>query len=127
MIQAWFNERGYIISSKKGEGHFIYDLPPDLVNDAMAMYSCRWMVFNHLLEAIGQLGETTTDKDLVLHTDSRLIEELQGDLSPQNEYATSSLMFFVQYDYCKFRKVTFTKSAATTINDRLGTSVIRSE
>jgi hypothetical protein len=119
MIQVWFNERGYAISSDKGDSHFIYDLPPDCVNDAMALYNCRWMIMNQLLDALRELGEITQDKDLALNTDSRLIEELQGELTPQNEFAHSSLRYFIKYDYCKFSRVTFTKCAATTINDRL--------
>ena len=123
MIQAWFNERGFYMQGERGEGRFVYDLPPDVVSNASMTYMCRWMVLNRLLNDIDTLGETTQDKDLVLHTDSRLIEELKGGLAPTNEFAQSSLQYFRNHDYRKFRRVTFMKSAATTINHRLSLSV----
>lgn len=126
MISAWFNERGYLLSSKKGHSHFIYDLSPEFVNNAMTLYSCRWMILNHLLDAIKQLGETTLDKDLTLHTDSRLVEELQGELTPQNEFALSSRQYFMKHDYGQFRRVLFVKCTSSTINDRLNQSSVSS-
>jgi hypothetical protein len=65
------------------------------------------------------VGEMTQDEDLILHTDSRLIEELRGDLTPDSEYAKSSLQYFIECDYVKFRHITFHKCAATTINHKL--------
>jgi hypothetical protein len=59
----------------------------------------------------------------VLYTDSRLIEELQGDLTPNDEYAKSSLQYFIECDYVKFRRIIFQKCAATTINGKLGESI----
>ena len=119
MIEAWFNERGYVVTEEKGESKFVYDLPIEMTNNAAIRYNCRWMVLNQLLETIEELGETVSDKDLVLHSDSRLIEELQGDIAPDNEYARSSLRYFIEVDYVRFRRVSFQKCAATTITGKL--------
>lgn len=119
MIEAWFNERGYLLVTPKGESRFVYDLPLEITDNAAALYACRWMVLNHSMSALDELGEITQDKDLVLHTDSRLIEELQGELTPDSEYAKSSLRYFIECDYVKFRRVAFHKCAATTINGKL--------
>lgn len=119
MIQAWFNERGYRVTSEKGEGKFIYDLPSSIADDASALYASRWMVLNQMMEVIGELSETLADRDLVLYTDSRLVEELKGDLAPDSHYAKSSLRYFIEHDYVKFRRVTFTKCSSSTINGKL--------
>lgn len=123
MIKAWFNERGYKVTTTKGESRFIYDLPQAVVDNAAMLYNCRWMVLNQMLETINELSETIEDRDLMLYTDSRLIEELQGDLTPDNEYAKSSLQYFIECDYVKFRRITFQKCAAPTINGKLSESV----
>lgn len=123
MIEAWFNERGYTVTTEKGESRFIYDLPSAVVDNAAMLYNSRWMVLNQLLDVINELSETIEDRMLVLYTDSRLIEELQGDLTPDNEYAKSSLRYFIEVDYVKFRRVSFQKCAATTINGKLSEPV----
>lgn len=123
MITAWFNERGYKIVTAKGESRFIYDLPSVVIDNASALYSCRWMVLNQMMEVINELSETIEDRDLVLYTDSRLIEELQNDLAPNDEYAKSSLRYFMECDYVKFRRIIFQKCAATTINQKLSEAV----
>lgn len=119
MIQAWFNERGFKVVSEKGDGRFIYDLPESVMIDASQLYTFRWVVLNHLLDTINELRETIEDKDLVLYSDSRLIEELRGDLSPDNTFAQSSLAYFIQHDYLDFAKIAFEKCAAPTINEKL--------
>ena len=126
MIEAWFNERGYKVVTTKGESRYIYDLPGAVVDNASALYTCRWMVLNQMMEIIHELGETIEDKDLGLYTDSRLIEELQGDLTPDNEYAKSSLRYFIECDYVKFRRVIFQKCAATTINGKISEPIDQS-
>jgi hypothetical protein len=122
-MKAWFNERGYVVIAEKGESKFIYDLPAEMTNNASILYNCRWMVLNQLLDTIKELGETVSDKDLVLYSDSRLIEELQGDIAPDNEYAKSSLRYFIEVDYVRFRRISFQKCATTTINEKLSESV----
>lgn len=118
MIEAWFNERGYKATTDKGESRFVYDLPGSVVDNAAALYAARWMVLNQMMEAITELRETM-DQDLVLHTDSRLIEELQGEITPDSSYAKSSLQYFIENDYVTFRRVVFQKCAATTVNSKL--------
>ena len=126
VITAYFNERGYKVITAKGESRYIYDLPSAVVNDASALYTCRWMVLNQMMEIIHELSETIEDKDLGLYTDSRLIEELQGDLTPNNEYARSSLRYFIECDYIKFRRVIFQKCGATTINGKISEPIDQS-
>ena len=123
MIEAWFNERGYSFTTAKGEGRFIYDLPSSVVDNASELYTCRWIVLNQMMEAIDEIRDTTEDTVLVLHTDSRLIEELQGDVVPDTEYAKSSLRYFIEVDYVNFRRVSFQKCASTTVNGRLSEAV----
>ena len=123
MIKAWFNERGYKVVTSKGESRFVYDLPSAVIDNASALYSCRWMVLNQMMEVINELSETIEDRDLVLYTDSRLVEELQNDLAPNDEYAKSSLRYFMECDYVRFRRIIFQKCAATTINGKLSEPV----
>lgn len=106
-------------SSPLRESKYIYDLPSAVVDNASELYACRWMVLNQMMDIIRELSETIEDRDLVLYSDSRLIEELQGDLTPHNIYAKSSLQYFIEYDYVNFRRVVFKKCAATTINQKL--------
>lgn len=119
MIEAWFNERGYVTKGEKGEGCFIYALSPDLINDSLLLYDARWTVFNNLLDAIDEVEESPNNHELVLYTDSRLIEELNGDIDPQTNLGKESLMFFKSFDYFKFRSIRFVKCSPSTINDRL--------
>lgn len=119
MIEAWFNERGYHVISSKGESRFTYDLPSEIADNAMLLYTARWMVLNHTMEIVNTLRETIEDQDLALYTDSRLIEELQGDVTPDGQFAQFSLRYFIQHDYVKFRRVIFQKCPTTLINGKL--------
>ncbi len=123
MIEAWFNECGYKVTTEKGESRFVYDLPSDVTNNAVALYAARWMVLNQMMDTIKELGETIEDRILVLYTDSRLVEELQGELTPDGPYAKASLCYFINFDYVKFKRVTFSKCASTTINGKLSEPV----
>ncbi len=123
MIQAWFNERGYRVVADRGISRLVYEFPDDVINNAASLYICRWMVLNEVLDVIHELSETIEDRDIVLYTDSRLIEELKGELTPNNEYAKSSLQHFIECDYVKFRQVDFKKCAATLIYSKLSEQV----
>jgi len=119
LVQAWFNERGYYIETETGDSRFIYDLPFEIINNAASLYISRWMVCNHVLDTIQSLCQNLTGVDLVLYTDSRLVEELKGGLAPNNTYARASLHYFIKYDYPSFRRVTFEKCAPTIVSDKL--------
>lgn len=123
MIEAWFNERGYFVEGSKGDSKFVYDLPENIVNNASMLYTTRWLVLNQMLDTISLIGEQTRIEDLVLYTDSRLIEELQGELTPDNSFAKDSLRYFIESDYRTFRRVIFRKCAATTINGKLSEQI----
>lgn len=119
MIEAWFNERGYKVTTGKGDSRFVYDLPSSITDDAAARYAARWMVLNQMMETINTLRETIEDQDLALYTDSRLIEELQGELTPDSQYAKSSLRYFITNDFIQYRRVTITKCSSSTVNQKL--------
>ena len=123
MIHAYFNERGYKITTPRGESRFVYDLPVSVIENAASLYASRWMVLNQMVEEINSHSEAEGDRDITLYTDSRLVEELQGELTPDSSYAKSSLRYFIQNDYVKFRRVEFRKCAATTINGKLSEPV----
>jgi len=123
MIQAYFNERGYYITASKSGSRFIYELPDYVVNDAGCLYNHRWQVFNDMMDAVEDLSETVEDKDLELNTDSRLIEELGGELTPNDLYAKNSLQYFIEYDYVNFRRIIFQKCGAPTVNGKLSESI----
>lgn len=119
-MKAWFNERGYYIEAPKGESKFSFEMPPYILNDASLLYSFRWIVFNQTMESIRELlGEDLRGVDLELHSDSRLIEELQGEVTPDNYFAKSSLRYFLMYDSMQFGRIDYRKCSAGTINSRL--------
>lgn len=119
MIEAWFNYLGYKVTSAKGESRFIYEIPQSALSDASILYICRWMRFNELMDVVNELSETIEDRDLALYTDSRLIEELQGDIAPENHYAKASLQHFIEVDHIKFRRVIIQKCAGPTIDNKI--------
>jgi len=123
MIEAWFNERGFKVITEKGESRFVYDLPSSVTDNASALYASRWMVLNQMIEVVNELRETIDDSELALYTDSRLVEELQGDLKPESDYARASLQYFIEHDYVNFRLVKFVKCASSIINGKLSESV----
>ena len=120
MITAWFNERGYKVKTSKGESRFVYDLPSSITENASALYAARWMVLNQLLDILDSIRDANEDRDILLCTDSRIIEELQGEVTPDGSYAQSSLRYFIQKDFLKFRRVAFQKHPSTVIDAKLG-------
>tara|TARA_R110002096_G_scaffold289124_4_gene483364 strand:- start:798 stop:1178 length:381 start_codon:yes stop_codon:yes gene_type:complete len=123
VIESWFNERGYRIVAQRGESRFIYDLPVSVIDNAASLYATRWVILNQMMEQIKDFSESEGDRDLTLHTDSRLIEELQGELTPDTSFAKSSLQYFIENDYVTFRRVDFKKCASNTINGKLSEPV----
>ena len=118
MIEAWLNERGYYVKTPKGESTFVFDVPFDIQHDASALYTFRWVVFNQAIESLSEC-EDTKGQELVLHLDSRLVEEINGAITPDNHFAKSSLQYFLVVDAGKFRRVDCRKCTAATINGRL--------
>lgn len=119
MIQAWFNEHGYHIEHEGGKITFVYDLTDTIQNDAAALYTMRWMVLNSALEHLGEICSADDKQDLTLHTDSRLVEELNGDIPTDNHYAKSSLAYFMKYDSMKFSRIDYRKCPTSSISSRL--------
>ena len=120
MISIYFNERGYFIDSPIGQSKFTYDLPKEIEDNAVALYSFRWMVFSHAMEAITNLfGDALQGEELILYSDSRLIEELMGDIVPDNYYAKSSQQYFITHDMPRYRRVRFEKCSATSIDSKI--------
>jgi hypothetical protein len=119
MIEVWFNERGYFIQGSKGESTYVYDLPEHISTDASALYTFRWIVLNQALEQIEFLYDEEQDKELILNTDSRLVEEIQGDITPENSFARACLQYFIVFDASKFRRYDCRKCSASAVNNRL--------
>lgn len=118
MIEAWLNERGYYVKTPKGESTFVYDVPHDIQHDASALYMFRWVVFNQALESLSEC-ENPQGHELVLHLDSRLVEEINGDIAPDHPFAKSSLQYFLLVDSRKFKRVDCRKCTSSAINSRL--------
>lgn len=118
-ILVYMNERGYCIDAGGGESTYVFDIPVEVEHDAAALYTFRWIVFNHAMEQLPFLCDATKDEDLVLHLDSRLVEEIKGDITPDNPFAKSSLKYFLVFDAGKFRRVDCRKCSSVTINNRL--------
>ena len=120
MMQVWFNHQGYCVESSLGESKYLFDIPSYVENDASMLYTFRWVVFNSAMEGIRELtGTEEVDTDLVLYTDSRLLEELQGEVTPDNHFANSSLKYFLRYDALRFNRVDFRKCSENSINSRI--------
>ena len=120
MIKVWFNEQGYYIEAPKGESKFSFEVPPYVLNDASMLYSFRWIVFNQAMESVCELlGGDSRGGDIELHSDSRLIEELQGEVTPDNYFAKSSRQYFLVHDSTKFGRIDYRKCAASSVNSRL--------
>lgn len=119
MIEVWFNERGYYIQSAKGEASYKYDLPENITSDAFALYNFRWMVLNQALVKVEFLYDEEEDRELTLHTDSRLVEEINGDIEPESTFARASLQYLLLVDTTRFKRFDCRKCSANTINSRL--------
>lgn len=119
-MQIWFNHQGFYIQAVKGESKYLYDVPDYVMNDATMLYAFRWVVFNSAMEGISQLmGDDPQDLDLVLHSDSRIIEELLGDIDPDNHFARTSLQYFLRYDSPKFNRIDYRKCSTGSVDSRL--------
>lgn len=119
-MQVWFNQQGFYIKADQGESKYLYDVPDYIINDASMLYAFRWVVFNSAMEGVRELGGGgSQDTDLVLHSDSRIIEELQGDVTPDNHFARSSLQYFLIYDSVRFQRIDYRKCSTSSIDSRL--------
>jgi len=125
MISLFFNETGYTIEGELGDAIQIYDVPPSVVYDANALYCFRWYVFNCAIEQLREMGNIPSNCQLELHTDSRLVEELNGEIKTDNKYASDSRAYYIINDMPRFRKVSVYKCAPTTIQRKLDASKIK--
>lgn len=123
MISVFFNEQGFRIEGSLGEVIRLYDAPGGVAQDATALYLFRWYVFNGAMEALRELGEPSFGEELVLFTDSRLVEELNGDIKPDHTFAQDSRSFYIQHDMRNFRRIKVEKCAPTTIERKLNESL----
>ena len=119
MIEVFFNEQGYRIQGSLGDVVRTYDLPPGIDVDASALYLFRWYVFNNLMEQLRELGDPPVGEELLLYTDSRLVEELNGDLKTDSRFAADSRLYYIRYDLPRFKRVRVEKCSPTTIKRKL--------
>lgn len=118
MITVYFNEQGFFIESRLGEVKQLHDAPAGVLTDATALYSFRWYVFNSAMDQLRELGDLSKE-ELYLYTDSRLVEELNGEIKTDNDFANRSRLYYLQYDFPKFKKVRVEKCPPTTITRKL--------
>lgn len=119
MILGYFNEQGFRIEGSLGEVIRTYDAPAGIEHDASARYDFRWFVFNNMLEQLHELGDLPVGEELLFYTDSRLVEELCGDLKTDSKFATASRLYYIRYDLPRLRRIKIEKCAPTTINRKL--------
>lgn len=124
MISVFFNECGYRIEGVMGEVVYNYDLPPSILHDANLLYAFRWYVFNSAMEQLRELGDPPTGSQLELYTDSRLVEELNGDIKTDGKYATDSRAYYIMQDMPRFKRIVVCKCAPTTIKRKLSESAV---
>ena len=118
MAEVWFNEYGYVAKTKKGRAAYLYDLPDYVVNDARALYLFRWIVLNKAMENVVELIDKDKE-ELELHTDSRLVEEINGEIETDESFAKSSLLYLLTYDADKFTRVTSRKQSSRAIENKI--------
>jgi len=123
MITVYFNERGFRIEGSLGEVKRVYDAPESVEYDAMALYEFRWFVFNGVLDQLKDLGGPPSGEELVLYTDSRLVEELKGDVKTDSKFASASRLYYISHDLPRFRRVRVEKCPTTTIRSKLHDSL----
>ncbi len=119
MIHAWFNERGFYIRSADGCSKYIYDVPRRVMDNAVLLYEFRWSVFGDMLEVITTTWDNAQGQDLVLLTDSRLVEELEGEIEPDSHFSKELRRYFIIYDKPRFKRVCVEKCASPVINQKL--------
>lgn len=122
MITVYFNEQGFLIEGKLGEVKELHDAPAGVLTDATALYSFRWYVFNSAMDQLREFGNVNNE-ELYLYTDSRLVEELNGEIKTDNDFANKSRLYYFQYDFPRFKKVRVEKCPTTTINRKLHESL----
>lgn len=123
MIVVYFNEYGFKIEGQLGEVKQIYDAPAGIECDAAALYYFRWYVFNNIMEQLRELGDSS--EELLLYTDSRLVEELNGELKTDNQFASNSRLFYINHDLPRFRRVRVEKCPPNTIKRQLDESSVK--
>jgi hypothetical protein len=119
MILGYFNEQGFRIEGSLGEVIRTYDAPGGIESDATALYCFRWFVFNNLMEQLRELGNPPQGEELLLYTDSRLVEELNGDVKTDAKFAGDSRLYYIRYDLPRFKRVRVEKCSPTTIRRKL--------
>lgn len=116
-VELWFNHEGYYIKYPRGEARYLYDLPHAVDEDATAKYLSRWMILNDALDQIKELSQEA--KILKIFTDSRLLEELSGEIEPTNHFAKSSLRHYIMYDSIEYRQIDYKKVSSASLKDRI--------
>ena len=123
MILGYFNEHGFRLEGSLGEVIRTYDAPAGIEHDATALYCFRWYVFNNIMEQLCELGNPPIGEELLLYTDSRLVEELNGELKTDNGFASDSRLYYISYDLPRFKRIRVEKCSPTTIKRKLNESL----
>lgn len=108
-MKAYFNERGWYINGDEGRSVVILfdDEPPTAIH----AYDRRWYVFCEMLLCIKQMNFNITEA----FTDSRIVEELSGEIGCQSRYANECRIFYIS----EFYNMSVKKCDAAKINSKI--------
>jgi hypothetical protein len=121
MVSIFFNEKGFVIETPTGVALKNYDAPGNVMHNAMALYDFRWFVLNEALTMLYD-GFIMSGQHLELYTDSRIVEELNGELTPDNDFAKKSRAYYIAYDLPRFRSIRIQKCPTSAIERKLHAS-----
>jgi hypothetical protein len=118
---VYFNANGFKIESPAGEALKNYDVPDRIAQCATDLYKFRWYILNEALALLGDMFHYQ-DIELELFTDSRIVEELNGDISTDDDFAKRSREFYIMYDLPRFKSVRVQKCTTSAVNRKLNDS-----
>ncbi len=119
MTSIFFNETGFRIEGSLGEVVQVYDAPAGVQQDATALYDFRWYVFNSAMEQLAQLGDIPFGEEVILYTDSRLVEELNGEIKTDSRFADASRSHYIKHDLPRYRRIRIEKCAPGAVRHKL--------
>ena len=121
MISIFFNDKGFVIETPNGSTLKNYDAPERITTCASALYDFRWFILNEALSSLYEML-SPAGQDLELYTDSRLVEELNGDIRPDDDFAKRSRAYYIAYDLPRFKSVRVEKCPTSAIERKLNDS-----
>jgi hypothetical protein len=106
-IKTFFNHNSYLIDSPS----FVSKVEID--TEGLDPYIGAWYVFGRMMQSLSSLDEIN---ELVVHHDTRIIEELRNEISPLNDYGSACRRYFLLYDRSKINTFRTTKVSTKQIS-----------